>query len=205
MKKGCSVTISFVADEGYELEEAYVGDKEVTAQLSNGTYTLAGVSENTSVTAVFAEQAITLTVQHADNGCLRQVVTKGEQLTFQIVAATGWKVNTVIMDGQDVTSQLTADGSYTTPAITKNATLSVSFESTNVGVRQLAASPVKVYANSGTLYVSGVEANQLITIYRPDGSIASTVYGNGSTASTLLPTGEVYIVKTQGRTVKISM
>lgn len=205
VKKGGNVTISFVPDEGYELKEARIDGKDVTALLSNGTYTLTGVSEGANISAVFAEQVITLTVQHAENGCLRQVVNKGEQLTFQIVAATGWKVNTVTMDGQDVTSQLSADGSYTTPAITKNATLSVSFESTNVGVRRLSASPVKVYANGSTLHIVGVENGESVSIYRADGTFVTKLTGNGNALSTQLPTGQVYLVRMQDKTVKICM
>ena len=205
VKKGGDVTISFLPDEGYELKEARVDGKDVTALLSNGIYTLTGVSEGANISAVFVEQVITLTVQHAENGCLRQVVNKGEQLTFQIVAAAGWKVNTVTMDGQDVTSQLSADGSYTTPAIMKNATLNVSFESTNVGVRRLSASPVKVYANGSTLYVGGVDNGEPVSIYRADGTFITRFTGNGHTLSTQLPTGQVYLVRTQDKTVKICM
>ena len=205
VKKGSGVTISFVADEGYVLKEVKVDDKDVTAMLTNGTYTISNVTENVSISATFVEAPITLTIQHAENGCVRQVVKKDEQLTFQIVAAQGWKVNTVTMDGQDVTNQLSIDGSYTTPAITKNATLSISFESTNVAVRSFAASPIKVYAKGNTLYVTGASDGEPISVYRADGSIATTLIGNGDSIRTLLPTGEVYIVKTQGMTMKISM
>lgn len=80
------------------------------------------------------------------------ICVKGNMsLTFKITPDEGYQIETVKYAGKDVTSQV-VDGIFTTPAITGDTQIDVSFKE-KLGVEDVATSDLKVWANGMSIYV----------------------------------------------------
>ena len=146
-----------------------------------------------------------LTIKYADNGCVKLTPTKGESYELTIEPEKGWRINTVLYNGEDVTSQLSAENVFRTPAITKDSKLIVTFESTESDVRSVIHSNVKVYAERGCIVVKGVNAGELVSIYTLDGIQKTQVYSTGDSMSIPMTETGIYLVKTPEKTVKLAL
>lgn len=80
------------------------------------------------------------------------ICVKGNMsLTFKITPDEGYQIETVKYAGKDVTSQV-VDGIFTTPAITGDTQIDVSFKE-KLGVEDVATSDLKVWSNGMSIYV----------------------------------------------------
>lgn len=146
-----------------------------------------------------------LTIKYADSGCVKLAVKKGEAYELTIEPEKDWRINTVSYNGVDVTSRLSADNVFKTPAITKDGILNVTFESIGSNVRSVARSNIKVYAENGSIVVKGMNAGELISIYTLDGIQKTQVYSTGDVISIPMVETGIYIVKTPETIVKLAL
>ena len=147
IKAGEDLSLQIIPDEGYHLVSLTVGGNDVTNIVLDGMYTVKNVQADINISATFEEIPIALTIQHAENGYLKQFVQRGSNIKFALVPAEGWKINTVVYNGYDVTSELSTNNEYVTPAINADAVLSVSFESTQSAVSSARVSYAKVHTD----------------------------------------------------------
>ena len=115
----------------------------------------------------------------------------------------GMRVNTVIVNGEDVTDRI-VDGYYTTPIITRPSKIVVSFEQDPDGIAYVPEKDnLHVYGNEGSLYVCGLEESQRISVYTLDGKLTSSQTIEGDTKLKL--NEGIYIVKVGERTFKVQL
>ena len=146
-----------------------------------------------------------LTIKQAEGGNLKIATASGNNYVFVIQAEEGWKVNTITYNGNDVTAQI-VDNTYTTPAITEDAILTVSFEQTSNNVRNIEANDTKIYSLGNNIIIKGVAAGEIIRIYNIDGRLEDTIVANSDkTILVHAQTGKAYIVKTARKTIKLSL
>ena len=147
-----------------------------------------------------------LTIKQAEGGTLKIATASGNNYVFVIQAEEGWKVNTITYNGTDVTTQI-VDDAYTTPAITADAILTVSFEQASNGIRSLGTNNTntKVYSKGNSIIVKGVAEGELVQVYGLDGKLENRVIARSDEVQINAQTGKVYIVKTAGKTVKLGL
>ncbi len=136
------VTLSFVPDAGYTISEVLFNGQDVTTSVdASGNYTTPAITADATIRVTYAPIVIPtydLSISvNGGNGVVMQgsddvsgdVVTIEEKKTetFTFVPDAGYKVSEVLFNGQDVTASVAANGNYTTPAMTADATLSVTF------------------------------------------------------------------------------
>ncbi|MBR6606347.1 MAG: hypothetical protein IKK92_10885, partial [Prevotella sp.] len=153
----------------------------------------------------FAKIPISLTIQHAENGYLKQFVERGANIKFAIVPADGWKINTIVYNGYDVTSELNDDREYTTPAINADAMLSISFESTQSAINSARITYAKVYGSNGEIVISGTGKGDAIYVYDDCGKIIAQTVANSTEQRIAIQAKGIYIVKVGGKTVKVCL
>lgn len=203
---GSDIVISTTAKDGYHLRALLVNGKDVTAEMEDGSYTIRNIDANYTVDAEFAENPFILSLFMANGGSLDVDVEKRGIFTCVIVPEEGWKINTVTFNGSDVTSELTEDNRYTTPAITRNSVLRVTFEDMNsaIGNIDYDATSVKVTVdNGGEVRIEGVEAGNPVRAYSVDGRLAGQVTSNGDVDVITLSQHGIYLIQTPGKTFKI--
>lgn len=145
----------------------------------------------------------TLSVNQAGDGYVKHYVKADEPYTLYIGSEAGMHINTVTFNGEDVTDQL-IDGYYTTPNITSPSKIVVSFEQNTNGIASVPADDnLHVYGCEGSLYISGVEEPQVLSVYTLDGKLTSKQMLESDTKIKL--NEGIYIVKVGERTFKVSL
>ena len=119
--------------------------------------------------------------------------------------AEGWKIHSVTFNGEDVTSQLTEEGTFTTPALQDDATLNIAYEKIDDGIAAATKSRIKVQGHQGVISITGATEGDVIGLYTTSGTLVATATAEGESTHLTVPTGQVYIVKVADTVVKIGM
>ena len=147
-----------------------------------------------------------LKIKLADNGSVSTKVNKGSSHTFTIQVESGWKIHSVAFNDDDVTSQLDAQGKYTTPAINENSTLMVVYEKEEENaVSSARESSVKIQGTSFGVRVTDENMDDMIMVYSADGIQQKSVKVEGLITDIPLSKDKVYIIKVGTKTVKLSL
>jgi len=204
ISKNKDVVFSILPITGYVIQSATLNGIDITKEIADSCYTTQATS-NLLLVVTFSKQPLYLTIKHADNGSLTQLVERGSQYTFTIQPSENWLINMVTFNGVDVTSKLDANNQYTTSAITKNSELNISFESVSVGtsISNTEINNLKVYSEQGNLIIEGIETSTQISIYTEGGSLLKTLVTEDNKVSISLPQNQVYIVKLNDNVYKI--
>lgn len=207
--RGSEVRVILLPAEGYQIDRLICNGEDVTSKLEDGVYTVESLEENLTFEALFRESPVQLNLKSGNGGSISLPIEKGAAFSCRIVAEEGWKLNSVYLDGRDVTDAISADGTYTTPALQANSLLSVSFEmSTGIeDVPQASAKGVTAYTTGrGFLTIEGATAGETIRIFDTTGTQLCTLTAdsNGTTTATL-PENQTYLVQTTQKTLKIAL
>ena len=200
-----SVTLTITPDEGYEIQSVTLNGNDVTNDLYDNTYTIAQIKENYDFVVTFAVSPMYVAIQYADGGCVKHQVEKGKTYNYLIAPADGWQIHSVSFNGNDVTAELSSKNVFTTPAITSNSTLNVTFEKGTSGIVGQAESRLRVTAHGNTISVQGAEKGEQIAVYSVDGKLVETASAAHGSATITLPENETYIVKGRQKTVKVRL
>ena len=151
-------------------------------------------------------KAVFLTINQADNGYVKQQLTEGTVCTFTIVAAEGWKIHSVTFNGEEVTDQLTEEGTFTTPALSEDAVLNIAYEQeVPESVENAHARSIKVRGLDNTIHISGLAEDTTVTLYTTDGAMVAHQQSNAGEAKFTVDTNQVYLVHIGDKVVKIGM
>lgn len=117
----------------YRLASVLVDGVEAIDELVGGVYTFTGVTADHTIEAIFEMLTYTISVTASEHGTVTHegnegdaVVNCGSSQSFTITPETYYRILSVIVDGQDVTSQL-VDGVYSFANVTADHTIAVTF------------------------------------------------------------------------------
>ncbi len=151
------------------------------------------------------EVLVWLTVKDGQ-GTTKMKVRKGTEQVLTITPEEGWKVVSVTWNGTDVTAQVKDGSSYTTPAITNDATLIVVYEQdapSDVASARAGQATVKVVDDG--VVIAHAEPQSRCVVYTSNGlQVVSTVI-EGDNQKIRLQKGQVYILTINGRTLKFAL
>ena len=164
----------------------------------------AGIDVSTPDPATTAFIALSTT----DNGAIWQQAEQGQQYTYRLEPAIGWKVHSVTFNNQDITSQVTETGTITTPVISsKHNTLFVTFEQANTAVRGVEErdSQVRILGREGGISVRNARPGDMLLVYTADGRLLHSRRLDASQTDVPLDAMRLYIVKVAGKVVKVRL
>ena len=142
VNEGSSATMAFSPDSGNKIKSVKVNDTDVTSSVSSNEYTINSITGDTNVEVEFEEippTTYTLNIAVEGNGCATYndtdvrngseafTVNEGSTVTVVFSPDNGNSLNTVKMNGTDVTSQVSGN-SYTINNIADNTNLEVTFK-----------------------------------------------------------------------------
>ena len=162
---GDSPTVSFVADDGYQIDTVTLDGSSIGSVAS---YTFQNVSANHTISATFKPKptqptTYTINASAGANGTVTPsgitTVTSGGTQSYTIAANSGYQIASVTVDGSSVGSPTT----YPFPNISANHTISATFTSIPVTTYTITASagshgtisptgPTKVNAGSSATF-----------------------------------------------------
>ncbi|HVP93878.1 MAG TPA: PKD domain-containing protein [Methanoregulaceae archaeon] len=121
---GQNITFSINPDNGFQIDDVLV-DTQSAGQ--PGTYTFSNVTEDHSISATFSNAVYVINATAGDNGTIipngTMMFSFGDNQTYTLAPATGFRVQDVVVDGQSVGTPLT----YAFTAISRNHTISATF------------------------------------------------------------------------------
>lgn len=137
-----SITLLLIPDKGYRVASAKVNNIDITSTITDDKLTLSHVSSNMNIEVEF--EAIpptnyTLTIKSTGNGLaiyngtsVRNqtslfTVTEGSDITISFIPDNGYRIKSVKLDGQEVTSSI-SNSQYTFIKIGSDKRLEVEFE-----------------------------------------------------------------------------
>ena len=207
---GESLTIEFVPkSEEYKVSSVMVDGREMVSAIEANKLTLT-ISDNTSIVVGWSHnyvepEPVYLSIKQAEGGCMKMEVDGWSTYEFVVEPSEGWKLHSVTLNGADITSTVGAAGELRISDITENSELAITFESTSSAISAAAASNARVYATGGNIVVTGAESGEPVSIYDEGGRLVSTATATGATMSIPVAAGHVYIVKLNGKTVKLAI
>lgn len=202
--KGNEAVITFEPNVNYMLKSVFCNGKDVTDEVENLTYTIKDIQQNMSLDVLFAEKPLSLKLQTSEGGTISVPVEKNQTFTCQITPEEGWNIHSVYYNGLDVTDQVDEEGNYTTPSLTNNAQINVTFElETNIQSQTVSAIKVHVDPN-GYVIIEGMTNESTLSLFSTNGTVIETRRTNQSNESIQLPEKGVYLLKVNSQTFKLS-
>ena len=123
--------------------------------------------------------------------------------TFTLTPGSGETLNAVTYNEATVTPTDNGNGtySYTTPLLTSNGTLAVTFSGISTGIENNTPT-LKFSVNKGILQIEGLSTGEAISIYSVNGKLIHASFATESSEKITLSQG-VYFVKTATGVSKI--
>lgn len=152
------------------------------------------------------EQDAYLSVNQSNGVVMMKVDREKPYFSLQIKADDGWRIHSVTFNGNDVTAEVSAEGNYTTPAITTNSTLYVIYEKVGSGIVSLSESRMRILAYGNNITIKDASEGERIVVYSVDGrEVAAAIADSHGIVKMALPENQTYIVKGQTKTVKVRL
>ena len=147
---------------------------------------------------------IHLTINDGAHGSMMLKVNDANPFfSFKLKAESGWSVYSLTLNGEDVTAEMAADGSYTTPAINSNSTLNIVYSQGGTSVAALNSAKYMLSAQDGSLLISGTEGGERITVYTLDGKNVASATAQYGLNEVAVPANQTYIVKIDQQSFKV--
>ncbi|MBR1469944.1 MAG: hypothetical protein IJ605_07540 [Prevotella sp.] len=183
-----------------------INDIDVTAEVNNNQYVIKSVLQNYIIKAEFGENPVKLNISTGNGIYVGIDVEKYSNCECWIEIEDGWKLNTVLFNGIDVTADI-INGIYKIKGLNANATFIVSVE--QVIPTEINAvdgnSRMKAWATGdGLLHVEGLEEGNRFEIFNAEGQLITTCISTGLHQQIPLPTRGIYIIRSAQKIVKLS-
>lgn len=140
-------------------------------------------------------------------------VVDGKPVQVMLQPADGWKLDTVLYNGEDVTANV-AEGMLETPAVNGEGQLDVLFAfdgdiqviDGTVGVTEINGSDYKIRLDGNCAVISGLQGSEFIQVFTVGGAIINQLDGvSGGEATVILEKG-TYVITIDGRhAVKVTI
>lgn len=162
---GSELVIKIEPAEGHYLSQVDVNGDDMTAKVKDGTLVLDKVTEELHVTVTFEVYKYEVTSSYdADKGAVfingEESVTEiawGEKAVIRVVPEYGYRVASVVINGEDMTTNANENGEYVIDSVTEDLLIKVEFEDKRVrlsilGLEGGSISTVLDFGTEMTLY-----------------------------------------------------
>ena len=149
-----------------------------------------------------------IAIQQADNGSVWQRVEMGQQYSYYIEPADGWKIHSVTFNGAALNVE--EGNTITTPAVgIQYNRLIVTFEQSSAsgieGAPVATPSQVKVLGSADGIHITNAKAGDIVTVYGMDGRMVHSQKLAGQQADIALKSNTLYIIKVADKVIKVKL
>ena len=147
-----------------------------------------------------------LTINDGAHGSVKLKMDEAKPyVTLLFEAEDGWHVHSVSLNGDNVTAEVAADGTYTTPTITANSILNVVYAQGASSAPSLNDNQIQISAFGESLAIRGTKGGERIAVYTLDGKTIASVTGQKEKTELSLPGSGTYIIKVNGSVYKVAL
>lgn len=200
---GSRPEIEILPDEGYCVSWARLNGNDIKSLLVDNRYTTDSIKSDMTLSVGFEARTLMLSVLGIEGGRVAGVYDFGAKARVKIIPDEGWEINTIVYNGTPVDSSELVDGLFTTPVLTDDSEISVTFENPSGTVDNVdgAAADIRVYGYNRTIHIVNAPERETVCVYDANGR---TVY-SGIEREITMETGGVYLVTVSGRTFKLML
>ena len=151
-------------------------------------------------------ELVEVVIRQADLGAVVLGIEKGRSLEFTVAPEEGWQVNSITLNGEDITDRLADYQILTTGPLEGNAEIRIAFEQKGAdGIGSVGADcRLRVHAVGNVLYIDNAEPGD-ICVYSLDGKLLRQLQASGPSVSVSMPANNVYTIKNGKKTIKIGL
>ena len=130
INKGDSLKLRIIPDEKYALDSIWLDDLYQTSTINQGEYVVSNVSGNSKVKVQFKQVIFEITSEQKDTfGTItplgKQLVKTGETIGYKITTKTGYKIDSLLVDGNIIKDSNTG---YTFVGVNADHKIQVSYK-----------------------------------------------------------------------------
>lgn len=207
--EGEPFTLTFLPNDGYRVREVelrytggidYLGKNVVDNQL-----TVSSVNPEEVFWVFWDVARANLDIVQNEMGCVRLAVDINKTYSCRIIEEEGWQVHSITYNGEDITDRGGKENYIQTPVVKGDAVIRVALEQRTTGITKPEHDSMRVLGNDKGLVIENTKRGELINVYRLNGQLLKSIRATGGSEHIALPSGEVYLVKTEGKTIKIRL
>ena len=214
---GLPITYAIDIDNATVCEVYSVGNKKYLDCIGEGEVQLRATQEGNSnyyssprvsktiIVGGSTPQKPILTIVQLPVGSITTPVNWGSIFAFTLQPNSGWKINAISINGEDFTNRLDKNGTFTTPAITKDSKIIISYEDENASVQDIECSKPKIIGYDGGIKVSNASLGLSVYIYSVEGCLIKSTVCESDEVLIPLSNNATYIVKLGNFTSKIRL
>ncbi len=195
------VTLQISAPAGYILESVNYNGTDYTAQVSEeGLLTLPALTDDATLQVSFSQQNYIIAYYVAgSNAYYFTTTTYGETFRCHAAATEGHTIQSVTLNGIDITEQLGEDGLLEITNITANCTLIINTDggqaTETASVQQKA--PFRAWQSNGEIFVEHTQDMTAISIFDTNGRLLHQTETNGYGVLHMSAFTQVHIIKAE--------
>ena len=149
-----------------------------------------------------------IALQTSDGGSIWQRVEMGQQYTYFIEAAEGWKIHSVTFNGTELT--VASDNTVTTPAVSTQysrliATFEKSASATAIQAMEATPTQARILGSAEGIHISNAQPGDQVTVYTMDGRLVNSQRISGTQADVTLKPDALYIIRVADKVVKVRL
>ncbi|MDE6255389.1 MAG: hypothetical protein K2M39_04280, partial [Muribaculaceae bacterium] len=175
-------------------------------------YSANGIESNpeirSSITAASGAEYVSVALSIDEYASATYRMVMGEESVIALKAGEAWKLESLSLDGNDVTSEVSEAGLYTLPALSKDAKLDATYAYAGdvdydftTGIGSVSGCSYELRKDGSHLVISGLKEGDMITIYTAGGMKVAdlpSVPSDMQEASIALQENQVYIILING-------
>lgn len=195
------ITLQISTPAGYILESANYNGTDYTAQVSEeGLLTLPALTDDATLQVSFSQQNYIIAYYVAgSNAYYFTTTTYGETFRCHAAATEGHTIQSVTLNGMDITEQLGEDGLLEITNITANCTLIINTDggqaTETASVQQKA--PFRAWQSNGEIFVEHTQDMTAISIFDTNGRLLHQTETNGYGVLHMPAFTQVHIIKAE--------
>ena len=149
-----------------------------------------------------------IALQTSDDGSIWQRVEMGQQYTYFIEAAEGWKIHSVTFNGTELT--VASDNTVTTPAISTQysrliATFEKSASATAIQAMETTSTQARILGSAEGIHITNAQPGDHVSVYTMDGRLVSAQRISDTQADVTLKPNALYVIRVADKVVKVRL
>ena len=202
LQEGTTPTIQILPNQGYVISSITMGELDLTGQTDEDGYiTLPAMMGNTNCTVLFEEARYKVEYYFVgSHGSFYTTVAYGGSFTCYFMAHAGNVIESITLNGTDVTDWMENDNSITIDNITEDMILILSTNDYNTNNQSVEQSRLRAWQAGNTIFTEVDETVKAVMLYDISGRLMREYYHNGDYQVLTFPApNQVNLLKVVGK------
>lgn len=205
--EGEAFTLTFLPDEGKrvrEVEQRHSGGSDYLGKnVKDNQLTISTIKGG--IWVFFDVAQANLDIVQNEMGCVRILVDIDKTYGCRIIEEDGWQVHSITYNGEDITNKGGKENYIQTPIVKGDAVVRIALEQSQTGITKPEQNGMRVLGDAEGIVIKNAKQDEIISVYLLNGQLVRSIRITGSNERIALPSGEIYLIKTETHTIKIRL